>query len=338
MGASLVPARVHRTHPILFSCVLAITVISLWCARHILHDAYTLATMPMIWPRHSKSFFLSAEVDGFDLTFANYSIDQVSAAPFEDRVPPVLHHISLGSGAAEHSKWATVRQSCLDIHPGWEAMIWTDETSDAFVAEHFPDLHDMWTTYRFPIQKVDALRYMVLYHYGGVILDMDLQCKRALGPLRRFEFVAPAAHPTGFSIGFMMASKRSEFVGKLVGNLRRYNKHWIWLPYPTVMFSTGCHYASTIHAFQSNRSELKILAGTKENPRMHSLNGPVSTPIFNHLGSSSWHSFDAAMITSAGRHLSWLLPFFLVGGVGGAFCVIRRTRRRRTGKAEPWAF
>lgn len=73
---------------------------------------------------------------------------------------------------------------------------------------------------------------------------MDLKCTRSLGPLRRFSFVAPAAYPTGFSIGFMMASKRNEFVGKLVRNLKMYNRRWFGLPYPTVMFSTGCHYAS----------------------------------------------------------------------------------------------
>jgi hypothetical protein len=75
---------------------------------------------------------------------------------------------------------------------------------------------------------------------------MDLQCKRALGPLRRFTFVAPAAHPTGFSVGFMMASQRNAYVGQLVANLPRYNKPWLGLPYPTVMFSTGCHYASWV--------------------------------------------------------------------------------------------
>jgi inositol phosphorylceramide mannosyltransferase catalytic subunit len=73
---------------------------------------------------------------------------------------------------------------------------------------------------------------------------MDLKCRRSLGPLRRFDFVAPAAHPTGFSVGFMMASQHNEFVGALVRNLANYNHHWLLLPYPTVMFSTGCHFAS----------------------------------------------------------------------------------------------
>lgn len=75
---------------------------------------------------------------------------------------------------------------------------------------------------------------------------MDLECRRSLGPLRRFGFVAPAAHPMGFSNGFMMASAKHPFVADLVRNLPIYNQHWFGLPYPTVMFSTGCHYASYV--------------------------------------------------------------------------------------------
>jgi mannosyltransferase OCH1-like enzyme len=65
-----------------------------------------------------------------------------------------------------------------------------------------------------------------------------------MGPLRRFGFVSPAAHPVGFSNGMMMASKQHPFVGELVRNLPRFNLNWFGLPYATVMFSTGCHYAS----------------------------------------------------------------------------------------------
>lgn len=78
----------------------------------------------------------------------------------------------------------------------------------------------------------------------GAVLDMDLECRRSLGPLRRFGFVAPAAHPVGFSNGFMMASKGHPFVGELLRNLPTFNWNWLGLPYATVMFSTGCHYAS----------------------------------------------------------------------------------------------
>lgn len=167
MGAKSLPARVHRAHPGILAFASALVLIGLWCARGLLHDAYTLAALPLIWSRHARSFYLSARHDDFDVTFANYSVNQTSAAPYPDLVPPVIHHISLGSGAATHSKWAEVRQTCVDMHPGWDAILWTDEAADALVADSYPELHEMWTTYRYPIQKIDALRYMVLLKYGG---------------------------------------------------------------------------------------------------------------------------------------------------------------------------
>jgi mannosyltransferase OCH1-like enzyme len=167
MGVKALPARVHRVHPAILAGGLALLLLALFFARDLLYESYTLAALPLLWKRHARSFYLSAAHDGFDVTFANYSAAQTSAAPFEDVVPPVLHHISLGSGAARHQKWAEVRQSCLDVHPGWQAFLWTDETAEKLVEEHFPEMADMWRGYRFPIQKIDALRYMVLYHYGG---------------------------------------------------------------------------------------------------------------------------------------------------------------------------
>jgi hypothetical protein len=42
----------------------------------------------------------------------------------------------------------------------------------------------------------------------------------------------------------MMATAKHPFVGELVRNLPIFDQSWFGLPYPTVMFSTGCHYAS----------------------------------------------------------------------------------------------
>lgn len=68
----------------------------------------------------------------------------------------------------------------------------------------------------------------------------------------------------------------------------------------------------TIHSLQRNRDELRILSGTKANPNLHRLNGNVITPLFHHLGASSWHSFDASLIVSLGRAKPSLLILFLV--------------------------
>ncbi|KAG6068317.1 hypothetical protein E4U32_001101 [Claviceps aff. humidiphila group G2b] len=288
--------------------VFATLVLTLWLSRHLLYTTWTLAALRIFWHDNASQFILSQTSDDFDVTFANYSKNQISAEPYQDLVPPILHHIALGDNEGRwKGRWGDAVQSCVDIHPGWESHIWTDENAGKFVAEKFPELKHLWDNYNYPVERIDALRYMLLYAYGGVILDMDLKCKRALGPLRRFSFVAPEAHPTGFSIGFMMASKGNAFVGDIVRNLTVYNKQWLGLPYATVMFSTGCHFASVIHVYESNRTDLKILPGP-----LHSLNGKVSTPIFDHLGSSSWHSYDAKLIVTIGNRIN-LIFFFFVG-------------------------
>lgn len=284
--------------------------------------------MPIVWKSQASEFLISKEEDDFDVSFMNYSKTIDTALPeHPDLVAPVLHHIALGKNNLKTS-WVNARESCLQYHPGWKSHLWTDENAGPFVEEHFPDLKKMWDNYKYPIQRIDALRYMVLYQYGGVVLDMDLKCTRSLGPLRRFGFVAPAAHPSGFSIGFMMASEKHSFVGQLVKNLPAYDRNWLGLPYPTVMFSTGCHYASAIHTLQLNRKDLKILTGTKENPKLHRLNGEVVTPLFHHLGSSSWHSFDAASIVLLGKPETQMWILFVGAIIAVVILVFKRRLRR----------
>ena len=305
--------------PILVSAAL-LSLMCVWFARHMLYTTWTLVTLNALW-RHNSADFILSRKDDFDITFSNYSRHQPNADPYPDMVPPIIHHIALGDrDGGWKSRWGDAVQSCVDWHPGWETHVWTDEKASAFVAHNYPELKHLWDNYRYPVERIDALRYMLLHAYGGVILDMDLVCKRSLGPLRRFGFVAPEAHPTGFSIGFMMATKGNAFMGNLVRNLTLYNRHWLGLPYPTVMFSTGCHFASVIHVHETNRSELKVLPGP-----LHSLNGKASTPLFDHLGSSSWHSYDAKFIVSLGSRVN--LVFFFLMGVALALLLRRRVRR-----------
>jgi mannosyltransferase OCH1-like enzyme len=147
--------------------VVALLLLALTYFRSVLRITLLTLALPITWATSSSDFVISAERDGFDVTFANYSVHQQSAQPeYPDLIPPILHQISLGRGPK--AEWLEARNSCLQHHVGWETHFWTDENAHALVAEKFPHLKEMWEGYRFPIQKVDALRYMVLYEYGGM--------------------------------------------------------------------------------------------------------------------------------------------------------------------------
>jgi hypothetical protein len=92
-----------------------------------------------------------------------------------------------------------------------------------------------------------------------------------------------------------------------------------------------------------DRDKLHILWGPNG---MHQLSGAVTTPLFRHLGMSSWHSFDGAIwavfkdghalsITSRGTYVR-LAGFVLL--VVGLIAWRRRIRGRRRRKSwvERW--
>ncbi|KAE8380069.1 hypothetical protein BDV26DRAFT_150787 [Aspergillus bertholletiae] len=277
-----------------------------------------LLQMPFIWQKSAADSILAHDRDGFDVTFRTYGSDHPPAVlQLPSPIPATLHHVHLG-GTELRPEWLTAREECLRLHPGWETHLWNDTAANRFVQERFPDLQDTWNSYPYLVQRVDALRYMILYIHGGVILDLDLVCKRSLEPLRRFDFVAPAAYPAGFSIGMLLSRPNHSFVRDLIDHLPCFNRRWLLLPYITVMFSTGCHYASTIYTTQPNRTSLRILSGPPDQPKMHMLNGFVDTPLFRHLGTSSWHASDALfvrMMEGVGERILYcILSAAIVGG------------------------
>lgn len=151
------------------------------------------------------------------------------------------------------------------------------------------------------------MRYLIILKYGGIFLDLDLKCERSLEPIRRLDFLAPEANPQGISNGFFAAKPLHPILLSAVEHLPGFNVNWVFLPYATVMASTGCQYFSTILAAIDMGDSDRVLAGPENEPHMHRLSGKAITPLFHHFGSSSWHSFDAkwfSSFTSVSRYLS----------------------------------
>lgn len=70
-------------------------------------------------------------------------------------------------------EWAAAQASVIKMNPNWEYVLLTDEDNERIVQEHFPDFHPHYMAFPHPIQRADAIRYCIMYLYGGVYLDLD---------------------------------------------------------------------------------------------------------------------------------------------------------------------
>lgn len=107
--------------------------------------------------------------------------------------------------------WTRLHQT-----PPWEYRLWTDADLFAFVRENCP--HQVPTEYAHSIQFVDAARYCILYHVGGLFIDLDFEALRNIESLLLNETggagVAsqliltkePASHATLFNTSFIVSN------------------------------------------------------------------------------------------------------------------------------------
>jgi mannosyltransferase OCH1-like enzyme len=91
-------------------------------------------------------------------------------------IPKIIHQTWKNEDIPEYLR--NLVSSWKELHPGWRYILWTDEMNIDFIKKYFPDFLDQYNNYDFQIQKVDAVRYFILYQFGGVFIDLDFECYR----------------------------------------------------------------------------------------------------------------------------------------------------------------
>ncbi|KAL3857855.1 hypothetical protein ACJMK2_012485 [Sinanodonta woodiana] len=125
-------------------------------------------------------------------------------------------------------------KSFVDNHPSWKYMFWTDHSTRLFINNLYPNLLDLYDNYAHPLNRPDAMRYIVLFHFGGVYSDLDVKSLRPLDPvIKKYSCVLgqePHVHSivyTNFyeqaSNAFMACRKRHPFMKSVIDNLYQFS-------------------------------------------------------------------------------------------------------------------
>lgn len=75
-----------------------------------------------------------------------------------------------------HTSWAR-------HNPTWRIYLYDDQACLDFVRRHYPWLMPVYQGFAYNIQRADLFRYLIIYHYGGLYADIDMECLRPLDRL-----------------------------------------------------------------------------------------------------------------------------------------------------------
>ena len=57
---------------------------------------------------------------------------------------------------------------------GYQHRMWNLQMCEELIIDHYPQYLCLWSEFRYPIQKADFIRYLILHQYGGWYVDCDV--------------------------------------------------------------------------------------------------------------------------------------------------------------------
>jgi len=160
--------------------------------------------------------------------------------------------------------WKTTIQVWKKKHPDWEVRFWTDEDNRKLIQTKYPEFLEIYDSYEYGIQRADAIRYYILYTYGGLYSDMDIQ------PVKNFNkifyktknkdvYLIRSPHLKYITNAFMASRPNSDFwlhvVKELKESIKNPSVFWVG-KHLNVMNTTGPLMLS--RAYDSYKSKRRI--------------------------------------------------------------------------------
>lgn len=123
-------------------------------------------------------------------------------------IPRIIHQTYKTSNLP--TPWKETPKSWIQNHPEWNYMFWDDSDCRRIVADNFPSFLSIFDSYQYPIQRADAVRYIIMYIYGGVYIDMDIASKKPIDNLfyKQSDVYLLTTPNTGIITNCFMASKK----------------------------------------------------------------------------------------------------------------------------------
>lgn len=160
-------------------------------------------------------------------------------------IPKVIHQVYIGNYLGDEEKVTKKSMRWLWKRyyegRGWKLKLWKSTDIEELISSEYPWLLSLYEGYMFNTQRADIARYLLVYHYGGVYVDLDA------GPAYDFDLsrllrvgLVVTLKTDGLLLNnhFFMAMPRSPFLWELLKLCVDSNVLFV-LPYLQVFYSTG---------------------------------------------------------------------------------------------------
>lgn len=131
------------------------------------------------------------------------------------KIPRTIHQIWVGPDPLP-GEFRPYVKSWKKHHPKWEHILWTEKN-----LPDDPVRSEVLDRLRSPIERSDMLRLELLYRFGGVYVDTDLECRRPLDEvIGDHAFVATYFKPSRVTNTFLASVPRHPLLERALAEIK----------------------------------------------------------------------------------------------------------------------
>jgi mannosyltransferase OCH1-like enzyme len=236
------------------------------------------------------------------------------------RIPRYIHQIWISSENDEemYKKFQTASNACIDLHSNYNYTLWTHKKILIWLKMHYSWFLPVYQNYRYDMQRIDAMKYLLLLHFGGIYLDLDVKCKvpdliTAMLPLDKRGIEPDIIFHMGTegisaNTDIIAAKQSHPFFKLAVSQLKSANR-WFYLYHLTIILSAGPTFLHGIYLQFPFKDHFYYIPN-------HLLYGKL----IEGVGGGTWYGKDSLFFIhlmenkfSASFLLFFIISFFFVG-------------------------
>lgn len=218
------------------------------------------------------------------------------------------------------TKWLSSQQSIQDYLTtnGWIYVLLTDKDNENFVKTFFPDYLSTYLSLPYNIQRADMIRYMWLYKYGGLYMDLDFEIMQPIDEwfqsVKADLYLAPSEGKGYFntlSNSFMASKPKCNFWIQCLEEIKnKKNYPWYYSRHLYIIDSTGPLMIQRV--FDKYNSPVAIIPRHFINSCDTCRSVCFDKGYIRKLEGNSWHNWDSTIINLIGCNPGWCAIVILV--------------------------
>jgi len=245
-----------------------------------------------------------------------------------EKIPRYIHQIWISSINNEeiYDKFRIASNACIKLHSNYNYTLWTDKKILILLKTSYSWFLPIYQNYRYDMQRIDAMKYLLLFHFGGIYLDLDIKCNvedliTAMLPLDKRDYEPDIIFHMGTegisaNTDIIAAKKFHPFFKLAISQLKSANR-WFYLYHLTIILSAGPTFLYGIYRQYPFKDDFYYIP-----------NNLLYGKLIEGVGGGTWYGKDTLVIIRFMENKFWscFLIFFIISIIFVGYSFLKKKR------------